>query len=290
MNVFLFMTAAIIWGTTWLAIKFQLGQVDPMVSISYRFAIAAAALFAFSFITRKNLKYSLKDHLPFLLTGIFMFCLNYLVIYFAEVVLPSGLVAVSMTSMIFLNAVNNRIFLKSKIVAKTLLGGLLGILGLCLIFLQDIMSFSMEGTSGFALMLCMIGALSASLGNTAAQVVHRRKIPVIPMQAFSMMYGSLLMAIFAFIREVPFSIETTPKYLISLFYLAGFGSIVAFMAYLTLLKNIGSDKAAYTTLLSPLVALLVSTIFEGYVWTLTAFIGTALIIIGNVIALRKKAV
>lgn len=288
MNVFLFLTCAVVWGTTWLAITYQLGTVDPMVSIVYRFALAAAALFVFSIATRKKLRFSLRDHLFFFLSGAFMFCFNYLAVYSAEAVLPSGLVAVTMTSLIFLNAVNNRIFLKAKVVAKTLIGGLLGVVGLGLIFYPEVASFSMDGSAAFALVLSLTAALSASLGNTAAQVCHQRSIPVIQMQAYSMAYGAGLMAAGALVRAVPFTFEVTAAYIGSLTYLAVFGSVVAFMSYLTLLKNIGSDKAAYITLVSPLVALLISTIFEGYTWTAPALVGILFIMAGNAVALRKR--
>lgn len=258
-----------------------------MMSIAYRFSLAAAALFSFSLLTRKNLKFSRRDHLFFLLSGAFMFCFNYLAIYLAESVLPSGLVAVTMTTLIFLNAVNNRIFLKAKLVVKTLVGGLLGVAGLGLIFYPELSSFSMTGASGVAFLLCMSGALFASLGNTAAQVCHRRNIPVMQMQCYAMAYGAALMLGSALVRGVPLAFETTPGYIGSLLYLAVFGSVAAFMSYLTLLKNIGSDKAAYVTLVSPLVALLVSTVFEGYVWTAPALFGVLFIVAGNTVALRK---
>ena len=139
-------------------------------------------------------------------------------------------------------------------------------------------------------MLCMLGAVSASLGNTAAQVCHRRNVPVVSMQAFAMTYGSLLMTSAALVCRVPLVIDTSPGYLLSLFYLAAFGSVAAFMAYLTLLKNIGSDKAAYITLVSPIVALVVSTIFEGYTWSFPIAFGVGCIMAGNIIALRKSKV
>ena len=288
MNAVLFIVCALVWGTTWRAIKYQLGPVDPMLSISYRFAAASAALLLYCLITKRRMKYSPKDHVFMALSGVFMFCLNYVCVYFAERDLPSGLVAVSMTTMIFLNALNNRIFLGAKLSSKTLLGGVVGIAGLSCIFYPEISSFSVTGVSGAALALSLLGALSASFGNTAAQVCQRREIPVVPLQAYAMLYGGLLTFLAAMVRRVPVTFDTTPGYVLSLLYLAVFGSVVAFMAYLTLLKNIGSDKAAYVTLMTPVVALSVSSIFEGYQWTGAALVGVALIVYGNRIALQKN--
>ncbi len=287
MNLLYFTVCAIIWGSTWLAIKYQLGVVDPMLSIFYRFAAAVAILFVYCLSTRRPLGFSLKDHLFFLLAGTFMFGLNYWLVYLAEATLPSGLVAISFTTIIFFNALANRLFLSAPIVPKILLGGLLGMLGLALIFYPELQDFTFKGDTTAALLLCVIGAASVSFGNTAAQVCHRRNIPVIQMELFAMAYGGSLIGIAAMLRGIPITFDPRPAYSVSLLYLAVMGSIVAFLSYLTLLKNIGSDKAAYVTLVSPLVALGISTVFEGYAWTPPALIGVGIIVLGNVVALRK---
>ena len=282
------MTCSVVWGTTWIAIKYQLGTVDPMLSIAYRFGFAAAAMLVYCGVVRKTLRFGVRDHVIFAAVGCFMFCLNYLAVYIAEMRLPSGLVAVAMTSIIFFNVLNNRIFLGTKIIAGTLVGGVVGIAGLALIFYPEIQAVSMTGDTVRALGLSLLGALAASFGNTAAQVSHRRKIPVVQLQAYAMLYGGLLMVAMILVRRVPLRFDMSTGYVVSLAYLAVFGSVAAFLSYLTLLKRIGSDKAAYITLVTPLVALGRSTLFEGYTWTPTALLGTALIVAGNVIALKKK--
>ncbi len=286
-NFILFSVSAIIWGSTWLAIKFQLGLVDPIISVSYRFILASFILLVFCRISGLNLKYNVKEHLFFALQGFFLFGINYWLVYLAEVHLPSGLVAVVFSMIIFFNIFNGAIFIGSPIRVRVIAGAALGIVGIGLVFKQELLSFSLSSDNSLALVIAGLGALTASLGNITS--VHNQKInlPVIQTNAFGMMYGALFMLIISLIMGKHFSFEISYAYIGSLLYLSIFGSIIAFTCYLTLLGKIGADKAAYVTLIIPVIALILSTIFEEYTWTLYAFIGVALILIGNMLVLIK---
>ena len=286
-NLILFSASAIIWGSTWLAIKFQLGLVDPIISVSYRFILASFILLLFCRISRLDLKYNVKEHLFFALQGFFLFGINYWLVYLAEVHLPSGLVAVIFSMIIFFNIFNGAIFIGSPIRVRVIAGAALGIVGIGLVFKQELLSFSLSSDNSLALVIAGLGALTASLGNITS--VHNQKInlPVIQTNAFGMMYGALFMLIISLIMGKHFSFEISYAYIGSLLYLSIFGSIIAFTCYLTLLGKIGADKAAYVTLIIPVIALILSTIFEEYTWTSYAFIGVALILIGNMLVLIK---
>ncbi len=286
-NFILFSVSAIIWGSTWLVIKFQLGLVDPIISVSYRFILASFILLLFCRISGLNLKYNVKEHLFFALQGFFLFGINYWLVYLAEVHLPSGLVAVIFSMIIFFNIFNGAIFIGSPIRVRVIAGAALGIVGIGLVFKQELLSFSLSSDNSLALVIAGLGALTASLGNITS--VHNQKInlPVIQTNAFGMMYGALFMLIISLIMGKHFSFEISYAYIGSLLYLSIFGSIIAFTCYLTLLGKIGADKAAYVTLIIPVIALILSTIFEEYTWTLYAFIGVALILIGNMLVLIK---
>jgi len=286
-NFILFSASAIIWGSTWLAIKFQLGLVDPIISVSYRFILASFILLVFCRISGLNLKYNVKEHLFFALQGFFLFGINYWLVYLAEVHLPSGLVAVIFSMIIFFNIFNGAIFVGSPIRVRVIAGAALGIVGIGLVFKQELLSFSLSSDNSLALVIAGLGALTASLGNITS--VHNQKInlPVIQTNAFGMMYGALFMLIISLIIGKHFSFEISYAYIGSLLYLSIFGSIIAFTCYLTLLGKIGADKAAYVTLIIPVIALILSTIFEEYTWTLYAIIGVALILIGNMLVLIK---
>ncbi len=286
-NLILFSVSAIIWGSTWLVIKFQLGLVDPIISVSYRFILASFILLLFCRISGLNLKYNVKKHFFIALQGFFLFGINYWLVYLAEVHLPSGLVAVIFSMIIFFNIFNGAIFIGSPIRVRVIAGAALGIVGIGLVFKQELLSFSLSSDNSLALVIAGLGALTASLGNITS--VHNQKInlPVIQTNAFGMMYGALFMLIISLIMGKHFSFEISYAYIGSLLYLSIFGSIVAFTCYLTLLGKIGADKAAYVTLIIPVIALILSTIFEEYTWTLYAFIGVALILIGNILVLIK---
>lgn len=286
-NLILFSASAIIWGSTWLAIKFQLGLVDPIISVSYRFILASFILLLFCRISGLNLKYNVKEHLFIALQGFFLFGINYWLVYLAEVHLPSGLVAVIFSMIIFFNIFNGAIFIGSPIRVRVIAGAALGIVGIGLVFKQELLSFSLSSDNSLALVIAGLGALTASLGNITS--VHNQKInlPVIQTNAFGMMYGALFMLIISLIMGKHFSFEISYAYIGSLLYLSIFGSIIAFTCYLTLLGKIGADKAAYVTLIIPVIALILSTIFEEYTWTLYAFVGVALILIGNMLVFKK---
>jgi len=290
-NALFYLLTVLIWGSTWLGIKFQLGVVDPMVSVAYRFALASTLLLLWCLVRRMNMRFCLRDHAFMLLQGVLLFALNYLCFYQAELYVTSGLAAVIFSSILLLNIVNGALFLGSPINGKVVFGGGLGLVGIVLVFLPEISHFSLDNHGVRGVVLCLLATLLASWGNITSARNQKNRLPIIQSNAYGMGYGALLMFIMALISGKEFVIEMTPAYLGSLLYLSVFGSTVAFGCYLSLIGNIGADRAAYSTLLFPLVALGISTIWEGYQWTGASLTGVSLIVVGNFFILtRKKAV
>jgi len=287
-NLILFSITSLIWGTTWLVIKFQLGVVDPLVSVIYRFFLASMILLIFSRISRLNLRYKAKEHLLMALQGFLLFGINYWLVYLAELYLPSGLVAVVFSTIIFLNIFNGAIFLKSAIRLKIVIGAFIGFIGIGMVFRQELLTFNHSSDNSLAFLLAIIGAFTASLGNITSAYNQKNKMPVIQTNAFGMFYGACFMLIISLIMGKPFDFEVSFAYISSLLYLAIFGSIVAFGCYLTLIGKIGADKTAYVTLVIPVIALILSTIFEEYRWSIYALAGVFFILIGNILVLKKK--
>jgi drug/metabolite transporter (DMT)-like permease len=287
-NIILFIIPSLIWGSTWLAIKFQLGVVDPLVSVVYRFFLASAILLLYCRIMSLNLKFTIKEHLYIALLGIFLFGTNYWLVYLAEINLPSGMVAVVFSSIIFLNIIFGAIFLKSKIRLYVVYGAIIGLFGIGFIFHKELLSLSFSSENSFSLLLALIAAALASFGNITSAFVQKKNLPVIQTNAFAMFYGPLSMLIICLILGKSFSFDISFSYIGSLLYLAIFGSIVAFSTYLTLLGTIGADKSAYVTLVIPVIALIFSTIFENYRWNMFSIIGVLLILAGNTIILKRK--
>lgn len=286
-NLILYAIPALIWGSTWLAITFQLGVVDPLVSVFYRFLLAALILFVYCSMIKMNLKYNAKQHLFMALQGVFLFGINYWLVYLAEVHLESGLVAVIFTTIIFLNIFNGFVFLKSKIRLNVLGSALIGFVGIILVFKDELLSFNFSSEKSLGLILSFLSVIAASLGNIISAYNQKNKLPVVQTNAYGMFYGALLMLLLIFIIGTPLSFDASFKYISSLIYLAVFGSIIAFYSYLTLLGKIGADRAAYVTLVFPIIALLLSTFFEDYTWSLFALLGVGFITTGNFLMLKK---
>ena len=287
-NILFYTITILIWGSTWLGIKFQLGVVDPALSVAYRFALAALILFVWCLVRRLPLQFSRGEHFYIAMQGIFLFSVNYLLFYLAELQITSGLAAVVFSTIVVMNLLNGRLFLGTPIELKVLVGGALGMVGLVLLFWPEMAAVNFSGPVLSGILLCFAATYLASLGNIISARNQRRKLPVVQTNAFGMAYGSLCMALVVIISGTPLTIDLTAPYLISLAYLALFGSVIAFGCYLSLVGRIGPGRAAYATLLFPVVALALSTIWEDYQWSLPAVSGILLILCGNYLALAKK--
>ncbi|MDD9300989.1 MAG: DMT family transporter [Desulfobacter sp.] len=288
-QVFLYAVTVLIWGSTWIAIKFQLGQVDPMVSVIYRFGLAGALLLFFCRIRRLTLRFSFKEHFFMAMVGFFLFSMNYWLIYRAEAHLTSGLMAVIFSSLIFFNIANNALFLGAAIDLKMVAGALAGILGICLIFMPEIQGFSPgdKGMTGIGLGVASV--LLSSFGNIVSARNTREKIPIIQANAFGMTYGTLTLTLIALCLGKDFGVSFSLSYTTSLVFLSVFGSIVAFGTYLTLVGSLGPDKASYAIMVVPVVALVISSFVENYAWTLSGITGLGLVLGGNFLALWKRS-
>jgi drug/metabolite transporter (DMT)-like permease len=287
-NLTLYLISVLIWGSTWLVIKFQLGVVPPMVSVAWRFALASLILLAYSAFRRRPLGFSARDHLWIALQGVLLFGVNYAGVYLAEQYLTSGLVAVVFSIVVFMNALGMRLFFSRPIRPTTLLAAGVGVVGVALIFWPEMLRFSNSGEQIYGLALAVGATAVASLGNMVATRIHRRQLPVMQINAWSMLYGALFIGAVAFASGQRFGFDVAWPYIGSLIYLSLFGSALAFGAYLTLMRRIGADRASYTAVAIPVVALLLSTLFEHLHWQLATFLGVALCLAGNVLMLRRR--
>lgn len=286
-NATYYLITTLIWGSTWLAIKFQLGVVSPEVSIAYRFGLAAILLFVFSAVRRLPMRFSWRQHLFIALQGFLLFSINYFLVYVAELYLASALVAIIFSMIIITNVIFGAIFLRAPVRVRVVVGAVIGILGIILIFAPQLANFNITGDVSLGLLLAAASVLSASLGNIVSARNQRNDLPVIQTNAFGMAYGAAFMLVLALFNGAPLTFDTSTSYIISLLYLALFGSVIAFGTYLTLLGRIGPDRAAYITVVFPVIALILSTLFEGITWSIGQLGGVALVLLGNVIILTK---
>ena len=287
-NILLYSAAVMIWGSTWFAIEFQLGVVSPQVSLVYRFGLASVILFAWCLIRNRPLRFNPADHLYFMGLGLFLFGLNYIFSYSAQIYIISALNAIVCSCMVWMNILNARVFIKTRIDARTWTGAAFGITGITIVFWPSIQNVRLTDGIVIGIGASFMGALLASLGNILSQLAQRRGLPVMQSNAWGMCYGCLLNIGAAVVLGKPFLFDSSTSYLISLLYLAVFGSVVAFGCYLTLLGRIGAHRAGYAMVMFPLVALVLSALFENMALDVYTYTGVILALIGNLIILNRN--
>lgn len=286
-NYILFLIPSVIWGSTWYAIKFQIGDTDPLFSVGYRFILAGIILVVYSKLRKLNMRFSVRDHLFMALQGACLFGINYWLVYMAEEHLTSGLVAVIFSGLIFINVFLSALVLKAPVRKNVILGGVVGIIGVALIFKDELRVFDFSDHNFIAFLLAVGSVTLASTGNILSAYNQKKKIPVIQSNAYGMLYGAAIVTAIALISGKPITIDLNFSYLTSLLYLSVFGSVFAFTAYLNLLGKVGPDKAGYISLVMPVIALFLSTLLEGYHWTAYGILGLSLILVGLLLALKK---
>ena len=287
-NLALYIITVLIWGSTWFAIEFQLGVVAPEVSIVYRYAGASLLLFAWSRYRGLSLSFGIRQHGWFLLLGLFLFGLNYILAYRAQIYITSALTAIAFTTIVWMNILNARIFFGVRAGRRVLFGSLLGVAGIFTLFAPQIGELTLTDTVFYGSVLAVISAFVASVGNMVSQAAQKRSLPVVQSNAWGMFYGAILTGFVAIIEDYSFQFDWSIGYVTSLAYLTVFGSTVAFGAYLTLLGRIGAHKAGYAMVMFPVVALLISVLFEGLELSNSIVAGMILVLSGNVFILRGK--
>lgn len=285
----LYVATVFLWGVSWIAIRAQLGVVAPEMSVLWRFALAALLMWGWVLATGHQVRFALGDHLRFMAVGCCLFSFNFISFYYGGLSVPSGLLSVVFSLASVFNLALGFIVFRQKVEPRVALGGLIGVAGIGLLFWPEITGAGFNAAALKGLGLCVLGTLFFCSGNMVSTVVQKRGVPLLSATAWGMTYGCVALTAINLLRGNAFAIEPTAKYVGSLVYLAIGASVLAFMAYLTLLRRLGAARAGYTTVLFPIVALTVSTLFEGYQWTLLAALGVALALAGNVLVLRKPA-
>jgi len=287
MNALLYGLVVLIWGTTWIAIFLQQGPVAAPVSIFWRFAVASATIMMVLLALGRLRKMMLRDHLFCMVQGCCVFCFNFWCFYTAAAYINTGLESVIFSMAVLYNAINSFIFFGQRPPARFGFAAVLGMLGIITLFWDDLLASGWSQELLLGIGLSALGTYGFSLGNMISLRHQRNGLETMTTNAWAMTYGTLVMGAIALIRGDNFAPEWTASYMGALLYLAIFGSVIAFGAYFTLVGRIGAGKAAYSTLLFPLVALSISTVYEGYVWHVNGIAGIVLILTGNMVMFMK---
>ena len=285
--IILYATVVLIWGSTWSAIPYQLGDVAAELSVGYRFGIAAMLLYVYALMTRRKLALP-ADAYPFVfLQGLLLFSVNYFLVYYGTAYITTGLVAVVFSSVVVFNAIFERIFFRTALEARVLLAAVIGFTGIVMIFWPEVSAISLQDNTVVGILFVLTGTVIASLGNMAAVINTRRSLPVVAVNAHSMAFAGVMSLGIAALLGREFTFPTNTGYIVSLAFLALFGSAVAFGCYLALIRRIGAPRAAYSAVAFPVIALGISTVVEDYEWTAVAAIGIMLTLVGNWLILNR---
>lgn len=284
-STLLYVVTVLIWGSTWLAIEFQIGVVAPEVSLVYRFAIAALLMWGFCFWRRMDMRIDSASHLFLVILAACNFGFNYLFLYWAQAYLSSAMTSIAFSTLLMLNIINTRLLFGKAIARRIYVGALIGIIGIGALFWFDLRAFDLSSESVLGLGLALAGTFIASIGNMVSVRNSNKGIGVMQGNAWGMMFGSILLVIYTLISGAEFTVDWSVGYLSSLMYLSVFGTVIAFACYFALLKDIGPEKASYAIVLFPVVAVVLSTLFEGFEWHINTVIGFVLVLIGNAIVL-----
>jgi drug/metabolite transporter (DMT)-like permease len=287
-NLQLFVVAVAIWGSTWLAITYQLGKVAPEASVFYRFLLGSLLLFVFCIARGLPLRYKLREHLWIALLGIFMFSVSYIFVYYAEQHVVSGLVAVGYSASPLLALLGMRLFFAAPMSRRLVLGSILGMVGIALVFYPEFTRLHGDRDTALGAIFTIISVVVSALGAMVAHRNQKAHLPLWQTMAWGMLYGSLFSLLVMLAVGQKLTFEPALPYILSLVYLSILGSIVAFAAYLTLLKRVGAARAGYIGVMVPIVALVVSAAFEHFRWHPLTWIGIAVSVAGNVIILRRR--
>ena len=285
-DLFALFACSLIWSTTWFAIKFQLGVVPPVVSVAYRFGLATLLLFAWCLFTRQSLKLTRAQHLMVAGQGLFVFALQYPLVYIAEGYVVSAVVAVIFASLSFVNLILFRITLGLKAARLAWAGSAAGLLGVAALSWGEAVRLDMSPAALLGIGLSMAAVVISAFGNLFAAKAQALEVPVTSSTAWAMGYGTLGLMLYALVSGQPFAFEFTAAYIGSLVYLAVFGSVAAFLMYYALARRTGYSFASYISALTPPIAMGISAAFEGAQWGWEALAGLVLVVTGQYLLIR----
>lgn len=282
-----FLLVSLIWGSTWLVIKGQLSSVPPSWSVTYRFLIAAAGMFILALLTRQSLRIPRATHGWAMMIGVVQFGMNFNFVYESERHITSGLVAVIFALLIVPNAVLGRYWLKRPVTRIFWIGSLIAASGVCLLMLYEYRAAPVGARAVLiGTGLAIAAVMAASISNVIQATPRISSYPIVTVLAWSMLYGMIGNGLWSWLHSGPPQVEWSWGYIGGVAYLGLIGSVVTFPLYFRLIRDIGPGKAAYTSVFTPVVAMALSTAFEGYIWSPLTATGAALVMAGMFIAMQ----
>ncbi len=284
-NTFLYICTVLIWGTTWIAIEYQVDEAAIEVSLLYRFSFATIIMLVYCLWRNLSLCFSFKDHIYILLLAILNFSINYLILYEAQKYLNSAMTSIAFSTLLVINIINTRLFFGTEIKPKVYIGAFIGLIGIVMLFYPTISSQNYDQSAIAGLVLALVGTVVASLGNMVSVRNSRKGLPILTVNAWAMVYGTLIMALIIWFLDIDLTLPSATSYWLALSYVSIFGTVIAFASYFMLMNNIGPEKASYVIVLFPVVAIIVSIFVENFQITGYVIGGFLMVALGNLLVL-----
>jgi drug/metabolite transporter (DMT)-like permease len=285
-----FMLTGTIWGSTWFVITGQISDVPAAWGVFFRFMLATPAMFALAMIMGNRLKLNRSEHLLALGVGIAQFSGNFLFVYHSEQHITSGIVAVMFALLMVPNALFARVFIGEKVQGGFIGGSLVAIAGVSLLLVHEWNAAPLGGDVGLGIVLAICGMLAASIANVVQANPTGRGVPMVSLLAWAMLYGTAFDLVYALATEGAPQVPDAWQFWAGTAYLAIVGSVVTFPLHYNLVREIGAGKTAYNGIVTVCVAMLLSTLFEGFKWDALSTVGMALALTGMGLALRARRV
>ena len=284
----LFAICVLVWGTTWHAIIYQLAAFPAELGVAVRFALAGAGALVVARWRGDRLAFSLTDHGALALQGTFLYGLAYVAVYQAERFVPSGLVAVGYSASPLVSGIGAALVFGAPFGRRFATGGLCGVGGVALMFWPELQRHDGSDDARLGAAFTAAAVLLSAIGSLAASRNRTRGMPLLPAIAYGMLYGAVAAAgvALAIGDSRALAVPTAASWWVSLVYLAFAGSVLAFACFLTLQDRIGVGRAGAVGVMTPLLALVVSLLFEGFRPTLLTVVGAAIAGVGNLLMLR----
>jgi drug/metabolite transporter (DMT)-like permease len=282
----LFAICVLVWSTTWYAITWQVDTVAPELGVALRFALAGAVVLVFAALRGTPLRFAPREHARFALQGAFMYGVSYVCVYHAEQHVVSGLVAVGYSASPLFGALGARWLYGTPLTGRFVGGGLVGLLGVTLVFWPELSKAAPGANTRLGIVFTVAAVLLAAVGSLSASRNRQHALPLWPALGYGMLYGALSALLVAIVLGRSLALPGGVAWWTALVYLAIAGSVLTFACYLTLLDRLGPGPAGTIGVMTPLLALLVSLVFEGYRPEWLTLLGAALAVAGNVAMLR----
>ena len=283
----LFGICVLTWGTTWYAITFQIGHVAPEVGVALRFALAGAVVLGLCAGNGMQLRFNVRDHALLALQGSFLYGVSYVCVYHAERHVVSGLVAVGYSASPLVTGLGAHALFGLRVSARFMLGGMLGLAGVALMFWPEFGRTADNANTALGALFTVAAVLLSAVGSLAASRNRFRGLPFWPALGYGMLYGAAVSAIVALLQGQSFALPAVFSWWASLLYLALAGSVLTFACFLTLQERIGPGPTGSIGVMTPLLALVVSMVFEAFRPDLLTLTGAGLAVGGNVLMLRR---